>query len=691
MLSVASKLPWVGLAALIASNFKARNNKKTAPKITSGKLKKDQQNHNKKVNHIKKLDLRLVNVLISIFALMLSFLVEVVEDTGYGYSKKLVGIVSLLCIVVAVLMTHVFLGRRTSASYRIWQPFIGGWKFVTAQSVGWALLSVSLLIVGISLAHPSPSDGIFGLIPNVWVTASTLGVISEVFLIGSLGLFQSPTTTTITTNADGSGVVKEKKGIKWNDLGAINIVISLVSLLAIASLERFRHSDLYTEQLHTVMVISSLSCILLAVAITHLLVGKMLHGPDWKWYHPFVGGWRHVLLQGLSWAFFGLVVLTGAWSMRSVALSVQGTWVLIGILGFLSELLMVVSIQLYDKKVEEKKKTTPTPTPARAEQFRVWLTDTKKLVDKARIFLVTVMIFNMFYAPVAFCTSAAVSFLITPTWLMTTLICLLLAGYFTTYFTKKPHVTGEWSSQQLRDSFLIGDIIKYFSGKVVKTSDIDASKQYIFGYHPHGILPIASMWSSTAWRDVVSDRETTTLISSHLFRVPIARDFLAAVGAREVSRIAFHTALNQGKSVILVPGGVKEMRHADSQSQEIAICTSHKGFIKMAITHGVDLVPMFSFGENKLLDTAFPKLQKLFWKYVGLPFPLFIGRWGLPIPRQQEITVVLGEPISITKVEEPSQADVDEISNEYFARLVKIFEENKAKYGHPETTLKFID
>jgi len=683
MLSIVPKLPWVGLAAVIASNFRAKNNKKTAPKITSSKIKKDQQSLNIKNKHAKNLDLRLVNVLISLFALLLSFLVEVVEDTGYGYSKKLVGAVSLLCIVVAVLMTHVFLGKRQhSGSWRVWQPFIGGWKFVTAQSVGWSLLSVALLIVGISLAHPSPSNKVFDLIPNVWVTASTLGVISEVFLLGSLGLFQSPVLSSSSPSD-----AKQKKGIKWNDLGAINIVISVLSLLAIAFFERFRHSELYTEQLHTIMVASSLCCILLAIAITHLLVGKMLHGPDWKWYHPFVGGWRHVLLQALSWVLFGVVVLVGAWSMRSVALSVQGTWVLIGILGFLSELLMVISIQLYDKKVEEKKKDTV----ARSEQFHVWLADTKRLVDKARIFLVTVMLFNMFYAPLAFVTSAAVSLLISPTWLMATLICLLLAGYFTTYFTKNPHVTGEWSSQQLRDSFLIGDVIKYFSGQVIKTADIDPTKQYIFGYHPHGILPIASMWSSTAWKEVVGSHECTTLISSHLFRVPIARDFLAAVGAREVSRVAFNTALNQGKSVILVPGGVKEMRYSDSQTEEIAICVSHKGFARMAIQHGVDLVPMFSFGETKLLDFAYPKLQKIFWKIFGIPFPLFTGRWGLPIPRQQEITVLLGEPIAISKKEEPSQAEVDELCNIYFDRLLKLFEDNKEKYGHPKASIKFIN
>ncbi len=72
-------------------------------------------------------------------------------------------------------------------------------------------------------------------------------------------------------------------------------------------------------------------------------------------------------------------------------------------------------------------------------------------------------------------------------------------------------------------------------------------------------------------------------------------------------RIAFQYALNEGKSVILVPGGMKEMQYSVSTKDEIVIYKSHKGFVKMAITHGIDLVPMFSFGETKVFSFQLAK------------------------------------------------------------------------------------
>ena len=141
------------------------------------------------------------------------------------------------------------------------------------------------------------------------------------------------------------------------------------------------------------------------------------------------------------------------------------------------------------------------------------------------------------------------------------------------------------------------------------------------------------MWAtlSPEWNRFQISRTTVTLIASHLFCIPVTREFLAAAGAREVSKYAssppsihflsyfksvpsliftrgsFNYALDQGHSVVLVPGGMKEMRESLSTMDDIVVCKSHKGFVKMAITHGVDLVPLFSFGETKV-HTSSPTL-----------------------------------------------------------------------------------
>jgi 2-acylglycerol O-acyltransferase 2 len=409
----------------------------------------------------------------------------------------------------------------------------------------------------------------------------------------------------------------------------------------------------------------------------------MCQGTNWKWWQAFEGGWRFVTMQAVSWFLFSLAVLVGAWSIRYTVM-LEGTWTLTGTLGFLSELIMVISIKMYLPKLESCD-ATPGSTQA-------WLNNVVLLGKRARRFLVTVLLFNVFFAPIMLVISIAIPFLFTPTWVWGSVITLLVAVYTPAFFLTNPHQTGVMDSPKLRTSFLVEDVIRYFNGRLVKTAEIDTTKQYIFGYHPHGILPLAAMWAtnSPSWKMFQTTRDTITLIASHLFRIPVTREFLSAAGAREVSKQSFQYALGQGRSVVLVPGGMKEMRQSLSTTNEIVVCRSHKGFVKMAITHGVDLVPMFSFGETKLLDCAFPELQKFCWSKLGIPFPLFIGRWNLPIPRPQQVTILVGPAIPVMKNPEPTQEEIDTICDLYFDTLQTMFEQNKEACGHPSSTLVFL-
>jgi hypothetical protein len=358
-------------------------------------------------------------------------------------------------------------------------------------------------------------------------------------------------------------------------------------------------------------------------------------------------------------------------------------------------MLMVISIQIYvaPTTTTSSQVSASTSSCTISDPFQEWVKNTKRLACEARTFFVTVMVFNMIYAPLF---SIIASFVFSPlSWQYAVILCVAVAVYATMTFLPKPEVTGAFDSSRARASFLVNDVMRYFNGRVVKTADLDATRQYIFGFHPHGIMPTTAMWAhnSETWKTLFTapPRPTVTLIASHLFRIPFLRELLATTGAREVSRRAFERALREGKSVMLVPGGMREMRHSTSKTDEIVVCTTHKGFARMALVHGADLIPVFSFGETKLLDGAFPNLQRLCWRHIGLPFPLFVGRWGLPIPRKHPITVVVGAPIHVQKNPNPTQDDVDDLCNKYFASLRDIFELHKHQHGHASSTLILKD
>ena len=75
---------------------------------------------------------------------------------------------------------------------------------------------------------------------------------------------------------------------------------------------------------------------------------------------------------------------------------------------------------------------------------------------------------------------------------------------------------------------------------------------------------------------------------------------LGWLGAIEASRGPVSRALTAGHNLALVPGGIGEMVEL-SDTDEVVLLRSHKGFCRMALRHGAPLVPVFTFGNSELL------------------------------------------------------------------------------------------
>jgi hypothetical protein len=176
-------------------------------------------------------------------------------------------------------------------------------------------------------------------------------------------------------------------------------------------------------------------------------------------------------MQAVSWFLFSLAILVGAWSMRNTVM-LEGTWTLTGTLGFLSVLIMVISVQFY---------LPSTEAPASPGSMQAWLNNATLLGKRARRFLVTVLLFNVFFAPVMVLVSMIIPFLFASPWVWGAVFTLVFAVYTPTFFLTSPHRTGNIESAKLRTSFLVEDIIRYFNGRLVKTAEVDPTKQYIFG------------------------------------------------------------------------------------------------------------------------------------------------------------------------------------------------------------------
>ncbi|XP_043928796.1 diacylglycerol O-acyltransferase 2-like [Protopterus annectens] len=152
-----------------------------------------------------------------------------------------------------------------------------------------------------------------------------------------------------------------------------------------------------------------------------------------------------------------------------------------------------------------------------------------------------------------------------------------------------------------------------------------------------------------------------------------------------------------GNAVVIVVGGAAESLNCTS-GKNCVILKERKGFVKLALQHGADLVPVYSFGENDVYKqvifeegSSWRSLQKKMQKVFGVAPCLFFGNgvlsedtWGL-LPFARPINTVIGEPITIPKLENPSPDDVDFYHQLYMRSLSTLFDQYKLKFGLAET------
>ncbi|KAM4747507.1 LOW QUALITY PROTEIN: uncharacterized protein WCC33_005074 [Rhinophrynus dorsalis] len=249
----------------------------------------------------------------------------------------------------------------------------------------------------------------------------------------------------------------------------------------------------------------------------------------------------------------------------------------------------------------------------------------------------------------------------------------------------------------------------YFPVKLVKSSQLSPDRNYILGCHPHGIISASNFCNfgteaggfSTLYPGVCP----WLAVLAGLFRMPVYREYLMSAGLIPVSKDSLQFLLSRcgsGNAVFIVVGGAAESLQSVPGEYTVTL-SGRKGFVRLALQNGADLVPVYSFGENELYEQIrlTPgswawKLQHLFQKYVGFAPCLFKGTgvfsdgWGInPFPRP--LTTVVGRPIRVPYSPAPSEDEVSHYHALYIQGLKEIFDEYKISCGLSESdTLQIL-
>lgn len=154
----------------------------------------------------------------------------------------------------------------------------------------------------------------------------------------------------------------------------------------------------------------------------------------------------------------------------------------------------------------------------------------------------------------------------------------------------------------------------------------------------------------------------------------------------------FKTHMATGVNVAFIPGGFMDAV-AFEFGKDVCVLSSKKGFIKYCLQFGYRTHPVYTFGECETYYT-FKGLKSLRMKVAAqnVPALAFFG-WPLVpfLPRpQSKIITYVGPGIDIPHIPSPTQEDVDHWHKVYVEGLQKLFDDNKADAGYPDSHLEIL-
>ncbi|CAD0197391.1 unnamed protein product [Chrysodeixis includens] len=239
----------------------------------------------------------------------------------------------------------------------------------------------------------------------------------------------------------------------------------------------------------------------------------------------------------------------------------------------------------------------------------------------------------------------------------------------------------------------------YFPIKLVKTVDLDPSKNYLFACFPHGVISLGAFGNfctnATGFQKLFPGMTCHLITLGGHFLVPFFRDLALALGVCSSSQESLMHLLDskkyQGNCASMIIGGAAEALDAHPKEYKV-ILNRRKGFIRVAMKSGASLVPVFSFGETDLFhppsnpeNSLLRRVQEKVRQVTGVSpmFPMGRGMFQYSygvLPVRSPVTTVVGAPLEVKKNLEPTSEEIDAVHAEFSERLATLFETEKVKY-----------
>jgi hypothetical protein len=245
----------------------------------------------------------------------------------------------------------------------------------------------------------------------------------------------------------------------------------------------------------------------------------------------------------------------------------------------------------------------------------------------------------------------SMAYLVAPIYMITALLAIIFSfpsGHAAWLFAAPilisaviPPIPMPWAIRML------GPMKDYFDYEEIhETSPIDVAKEILNGknylcvFQPHGVLSYAGICSVIGASPEYQGKLKTAVADALLY-TPILKHVMGIFGLISAKKSSMKKTLRQpgvSGTIVLYVGGMAEL-FLSSEKEEVLYIKKRKGFIKLALTEGVDVVPVYLFGNTSALSVLKTGFLTALSRSLQVSFTYIWGKFYLPIPRDCKVSV----------------------------------------------------
>jgi 1-acyl-sn-glycerol-3-phosphate acyltransferase len=201
----------------------------------------------------------------------------------------------------------------------------------------------------------------------------------------------------------------------------------------------------------------------------------------------------------------------------------------------------------------------------------------------------------------------------------------------------------------------------YFAPQFYGLKELDVSKPALYVTN-HNVLGVLDGYPFATELYLKKGVLLRALADSNHFMIPVWKDLIKErLGVVEASRANCHALMHRGDSIVVYPGGTREICRKKGEKYELK-WKDRKGFVRMALEHGYDIIPVAAVGAeeaftivqdaNDFLKTPFGKfltfigVSKSVFKNGELIPPVVRGVGDTIIPRPVKLYFSFGKRVS---------------------------------------------